>query len=170
VSRRQVAGAVVALGGLALASGLASGTDAADAAALGTALALCLAASLSYTGVTLIAQRRGIGSYALAWWQCMVGIVALGAGPLLHGLPAAGPAWAWLAGLGIVHTGLAYVLLYAGMARLASAQVALLQFVYPAAAVAVDALVYGRVLGAAQAVGVVLMGCGLYAARRAPAR
>jgi drug/metabolite transporter (DMT)-like permease len=165
VSRRQAAGALLALAGLALASGLAG--MATLRAATVVAIALCLGGSVSYAGVTLIAQRAGtVSSYALAWWQCAVGIVALGAWPLLHGLPPAGPAWAWLAGLGIVHTGLAYVLLYAGMARLASARVALLQFVYPATAVVVDAVVYGRTLSGMQLAGVLLMGGGLFFARR----
>ena len=54
--------------------------------------------------------------------------------PFLHGWPAPGPSWGWLAGLGAIHTGLAYVVLYAGMARLETSRIALLQFVYPAAA------------------------------------
>jgi drug/metabolite transporter (DMT)-like permease len=163
VSRRQVGGAFVSLAGLALASGLVSG---AAATAGAVAIGLCAAAAVSYTGVTLIAQRaRGVTSYALAWWQCVVGVVVLGAWPIVHGLPAVGPAWAWLAGLGIVHTGLAYVLLYAGMARLSTVRVALLQFVYPATAVIVDAVVYGRILGGVQLAGVAVMGCGLALAR-----
>ena len=32
-------------------------------------------------------------------------------------------------GLGVLHTGLAYVLMYAGMARLPTARIAVLQFV-----------------------------------------
>ena len=85
---------------------------------------------------------------------------AAGLVAVAHGWPAAGPAWGWLAGLGVVHTGLAYVVLYAGMARLPTARIAVLQFVYPAAAVLVDALVYGRTLSALQTAGVLLMGAG----------
>ena len=161
VTRGQVAGALLALAGLGLASGVTGGPVA------GAAVGLCLAASLSYAGVTLIAHRSPVvGSYALAWWQCAVGLVMLAAWPLRHGLPPAGAAWAWLAGLGIIHTGLAYVLLYGGMARLPTARVALLQFVYPATAVSIDWLVYGHAMSPLQLAGVALMGVGLLAARR----
>ena len=117
---------------------------------------------MSYAGVTLIAKlARGVSSFALAWWQCAVGTAALAAWPLLHGWPSWGTAWAWLAGLGVIHTGLAYVVLYAGMARLSTSRIALLQFVYPAAAVLIDWLVYGRTLSVLQVAGVALMAVAL---------
>lgn len=155
----------VALGGLVLASGVVgSAVGAGEDYLLG--LAMCIGASLSYTAVTLIAKEsRVLTSLALAWGQCVVGAVLLVAWPLQRGWPVAGPAWAWLAGLGLVHTGLAYVLLYGGMARLSSARIAVLQFVYPASAIALDALVYGRTLDALQWVGVGVMAAALLAAR-----
>ena len=115
-------------------------------------LLMCLGGSLSYAAVTLIAKwaKDSASSFALAWWQCAVGTVALAWWPVVHGWPAWGSSWAWLAGLGVIHTGLAYVVLYAGMARLSTSRIALLQFVYPAAAVMVDWLVYGRALSAVQ--------------------
>jgi drug/metabolite transporter (DMT)-like permease len=91
--------------------------------------------------------------------------VALAAWPWLHGWPAAGASWAWLVGLGVIHTGLAYVVLYAGMARLSTGRIALLQFVYPASAVGVDWLVYGRALSPVQLGGVALMALALLAVR-----
>ena len=84
----------------------------------------------------------------------------------MRGLPPAGAPWAWLAGLGILHTGLAYVLLYAGMARLGTGRIAVLQFVYPATAVLVDWLVYGRALSPLQMTGVGLIGAALWTLRR----
>jgi drug/metabolite transporter (DMT)-like permease len=169
VSRRQVAATLVALAGLALASGLL------DGATLGThdwayviGLLMCLGASLSYAGVTLIAKlaQAGVSSYALAWWQCALGTVALAWWPWLHGWPAAASSWAWLAGLGLIHTGLAYVVLYAGMARLPTGRIALLQFVYPAMAVVMDWVIYARALTAVQGIGVALMAMALLAVRQ----
>ena len=52
------------------------------------------------------------------------------------------------------------------MARLPAGRIALLQFVYPAAAVLVDRVVYGRSLSVLQAAGVALMGAALWALRR----
>jgi drug/metabolite transporter (DMT)-like permease len=169
VSKRQAAAAAAALAGLALATGLLEQT--ASAAAWGPGywlgLAMCLGGSFSYACVTLIAKSApAIGSFALAWWQCLVGMLLLAWWPLMHGWPEAGAAWAWLAGLGVLHTGLAYVVLYAGMAHLPTGRIALLQFVYPGAAVLVDWLVYGRALSPLQLAGVVVMGLALAAARR----
>ena len=168
VSRRQGASVLLALLGLALASGLLDG-EAAGRGLSGSyawGVLMCLGGSLSYAGVTLIAKlARGVGSFALAWWQCAVGTLALAAWPLVHGWPAAGTTWAWLAGLGVIHTGLAYVVLYAGMARLSASRIALLQFVYPAAAVAIDWLVYGRALSVMQVTGVGLMTAALVGMR-----
>lgn len=169
VSKLQAGGALVALLGLALATGL---LDGAASGAVHTqsylwGLAMCLGGSLSYAGVTLIARMaRSVSSFALAWWQCMVGVLLLAWWPLLHGWPAVGPAWAWLAGLGVIHTGLAYVVLYAGMARLPTSHIAVLQFVYPAAAVLMDWAVYGRALSLTQITGVALMGLALWTVRR----
>ncbi len=169
VSRRQVGAAGVALLGLALATGLLDGPAAGAVGSPGylLGLALCLGGSFSYACVTLIAKSvPAVSSLALAWWQCLVGTVALAWWPLWQGWPAAGPAWAWLAGLGAIHTGLAYVLLYGGMARLPAGRIAVLQFVYPAAALVMDGWVYGRVPGALQATGMGLMGLALFSVRR----
>jgi len=174
VTRRQLGAALLALAGLTLATGLVNGASGASAgSAMGRAYAIgllmCLGGSLSYAAVTLIAKRAkddGASSFALAWWQCALGSAALVWWPAVHGWPPWGPAWAWLAGLGVIHTGLAYVVLYAGMARLTTSRIALLQFVYPAAAVVVDWLAYGRALSAVQLVGVGLMAVALLGVRQ----
>lgn len=171
VSPRQLSAVLVALLGLALASGVVdAGTTAIDRRHL-LGLLLCLVGSLSYAVVTLLAKAaQGAGSYAFTTWQCGVGAVLLAWWPVLNGWPALGPAWAWLVGLGVLHTGLAYVLLYAGMARLPTSRIAVLQFVYPAAAVLVDLLVYGRTLSPAQTFGVLMMGLALWSANRPAAQ
>ena len=121
-------------------------------------IGLALLNSVGYAALTLIANRaRGLSPLALAWWQCAVGAVVLVWWPFVHGWPPAGPAWAWLAGLGAIHTGLAYVVLYAGVARLTAGRVAVLQFVYPACAVGVEWAVYGRALTPSQLAGVLMM-------------
>lgn len=171
LSPRQAVAVLVALLGLALASGVFDEGPAAIDRAYLIGLLLCLTGSLTYAVVTLLAKAaQGIGSYAFATWQCGVGAVLLAWWPWLNGWPPVGPAWGWLVGLGVLHTGLAYVLLYAGMARLPTARIAVLQFVYPGAAVLVDLLVYGRTLSPLQTAGVLLMGLALWSANRPAAQ
>lgn len=170
VTRGQWVATGVALAGLVLASGVAD-HDAAwwgERSGYALGLALSLAGSLFYAGASLIGKSESgrAGPFALSAGQCAVGSLALAAWPLTHGLPAWGPAWAWLSGLGVLHTGLAYVVLYAGMARLATGRIAVLQFVYPATAVLVDWAAYGRTLSPLQMAGVALIGVALWTLRR----
>ncbi|KZK27428.1 transporter [Delftia sp. GW456-R20] len=158
VAPRQVAAVLAALLGLVLTTGLLGG----DAAAWGpdhvSGLLMCLAGSLCYAAVTILAKtEKVVTPFALAWWQCAVGTVLLLWVPLVHGWPQAPSSWAWLAGLGVLHTGLAYAILFAGMARLTLGRIALLQYVYPLTAIVLDWAVYGRALGFVQLAGVGLM-------------
>ncbi|KAF1022426.1 MAG: hypothetical protein GAK30_01210 [Paracidovorax wautersii] len=155
-SGRRAGAIVLALAGLGLAAG---GWDAGDwTPAYLVGIVMALGGAFSYAGVTLIAnQVRSVTPMALAWWQCAVGAVLLAWWPWLHGAPPAGAAWLWLAGLGVIHTGWAYVVLYAGVARLAPGRVALLQFVYPISAIVFEWLLLGRSLSASQWLGVAAM-------------
>lgn len=158
VAPRQVAAMLAALLGLVLTTGLLGG----DVAAWGpdhvSGLLMCLAGSLCYAAVTILAKtEKVVTPFALAWWQCAVGTVLLLWVPLVHGWPQAPSSWAWLAGLGVLHTGLAYAILFAGMARLTLGRIAVLQYVYPLTAIVLDWAVYGRALDAVQLAGVGLM-------------
>ncbi len=167
ITRVQGVAALAALVGLGFASGWVDGAfgGAGWSSRYLWGIALALLNSVGYAALTLIAHRaRGVSPLALAWWQCAVGAVVLLGWPLSEGWPAWGATWGWLIGLGAVHTGLAYVVLYAGVARLGAGRVAVLQFVYPASAVAVEWLVYGRALSASQLLGVVVMLAALMAA------
>lgn len=102
----------------------------------------------------------------LVWWQCAIGTLLLSWWPIQHGLPTIPAAWAWLIALGVLNTGLAYTLLYAGISRLPSGRIALLQFIYPLTAVIVDGVVYDRVLDHLQLFGFGLMVVALFVAVR----
>ena len=171
VSPTQWLATLAALGGLVLTTGLLDGTAAAAAnSSSGGYMAgvlMCLGGSLCYAGVTLLANtQKAISPFAMSLWQCLVGAVVLVWAPFVLGWPQQGAAWAWLLGLGVVHTGLAYVVLFAGMARLALGRIAVLQFVYPLTAVLVDWVVYGRTLSPVQLGGVALMAAALWTIRR----
>ena len=129
VSPTQWLATLAALGGLVLTTGLLDGT----------------------AGVAA-ASSTGGGSYVAGVLMCLGGvfhpvvvvavrIVLAGVGPTAL-WPQQGAAWGWLLGLGVLHTGLAYVVLFAGMSRLGLGRIAVLQFVYPLTAVLVDWVVY----------------------------
>lgn len=172
ISPIQWLATVAALAGLVLTTGLLDGAAAAAAAGNSSqgylaGVLMCLGGSLCYAGVTLLANtQKAISPYAMALWQCLVGAVALSWAPWALGWPPLGAAWGWLLGLGVLHTGLAYVVLFAGMARLGLGRIAVLQFVYPLTAVLVDWAVYGRTLSPVQLAGVGLMAAALWTLRR----
>ncbi len=119
-----------------------------------------LVAACVYAWVTLLSRAvRGVPPAALALVQCAVGVPLLGLPAIpVGGVGALAPAqWAWLVGLGLVHTGLVYALTYDALPRLRTGAIAALLFVYPATAVAVDHLVYGTPVGPAQLAGLVLI-------------
>lgn len=167
LSRQHLLAAITALIGLGLACGLAGLRSEGLPDGFLSGVLMCIGGSLAYAGLPIIAKSQpGISSFALAWWQCAVGVVLTTWWPLLHGWPATAASWAWLAGLGSLHTGLAYALLYSGMSRVSTSRFAVLQFVYPVTAIVVDWLVYHHALDGWQLAGIGLMGLALWSLRR----
>ena len=164
IPRQRVAAVLLALLGLVLATGvlapLWSGAAGAQPAGYWLGVGLCLLGALCTAAVTLLAQHvqrhQPVAAPALAWWQCLLGSVLLWAWPVQHGWPEGG-SWLWLASLGLVHTALAYTLIYVGMARLPTSRVALLQYLYPAVALAADWLLLGQRLHGVQLAGLALI-------------
>ncbi|PHX38715.1 multidrug DMT transporter permease [Pseudomonas sp. NZIPFR-PS2] len=79
--------------------------------------------------------------------------LALGAA-FLYAIAALINAWAALVTLGVVHTGLMYVLLYGAIQKLPTAITGALSFIYPIAAIFVDWIAFGHRLGWLQWLGV----------------
>lgn len=179
VGRHRFAAVGAAMVGLALATGvpehlrLTGAGTAAGASRPGywSGVAACLAGALCTAGVTLIARRlRATPPGVLAWWQCAVGTLALWLWPMERGWPVWGASWGWLAGLGLIHTGLAYTLMYVGMAGLNTGRIAVFQFVYPAVAIVIDWLFFHQRLDALQLAGIALMSVAIALAGREPRR
>lgn len=170
IGPRRLASVCVALLGLVLATGVAeriSGFDETGGGRDGYELgvACCLLGAFCTACVTLIAKRLvELPAGILAWWQCAVGVVVLWGGPVTGGGPVAGQSWLWLAGLGLIHTGLAYTLMYVGMTRLTTWRIALFQYVYPLVAIVVDWLYFGQRLNTVQIAGVILIGGAIWLA------
>ncbi|TFY87099.1 DMT family transporter [Pseudomonas nabeulensis] len=118
-------------------------------------IALALGAAFLYAIAALIIKRlKDVPPHLLALIQVATGAVLLA--PLVpwNSLSAAPHAWAALVTLGVVHTGLMYVLLYGAIQKLPTALTGALSFIYPIAAIFVDWIAFGHRLGWLQWVGV----------------
>ncbi|TAL97967.1 MAG: DMT family transporter [Paraburkholderia sp.] len=148
--------------GLVLASGVIASGNVQGHASYLIGIGEALAGSVLYASVTLIAKSLGdLRPHLLTLAQCLVGVVCL---PVIAAFVAplgsvhlSPQQWFWIIGMGVLHTGLSYVLIYGALPKLATPVIAVLLFVYPLTAIAVDALVYGRALSPLQLAGMALI-------------
>jgi drug/metabolite transporter (DMT)-like permease len=120
---------------------------------------LALVASLFYAATTLTTRAvKGVKPEVVSAVHCLVGCIAflpfLNIG-MLQGVDAV--TWGWLIGLGVIHTGVVYVLLYSAYPKVPTTVIAAASFLNPAAALLSDFLVFNRSITAMQAVGLVLI-------------
>ncbi|OLY76787.1 multidrug DMT transporter permease [Pseudomonas sp. ATCC PTA-122608] len=118
-------------------------------------VALALGAAFLYAIAALIIKRlKEVPPHLMALIQVTTGALLLA--PLMqwHSLSASIDAWAALLTLGVVHTGLMYVLLYGAIQKLPTAITGALSFIYPIAAIFVDWIAFGHRLGWMQWLGV----------------
>jgi drug/metabolite transporter (DMT)-like permease len=139
----------------------------------GLGLAMALAAAALWAVAALITKRlAGVPAPLIALIQVLVGVLMLG--PFIGGaaVPTSSMGWLPLVVLGVVHTGLMYALMYAGVQRLPTPLQGALSFLYPVVAIGVDWLALGHALAPAQWVGaaaILLAAAGmLRASRQAP--
>jgi len=128
-------------------------------------IALALGAAFLYAIAALIIKRlKDVPPHLMALIQVSTGALLLAPMVPWDSLPATTNAWAALVTLGVVHTGLMYVLLYGAIQKLPTALTGALSFIYPIAAIFVDWIAFGHRLGWLQWLGVVailLAGAGL---------
>lgn len=156
VSLDQLLWMLGAFVGVALASGLVVAHGHADAKwALG--IALTLGAALLYAVATILAKGLGQQRAEITvLCQTLVGVVLLAPfADIGHPIPPA--SWGWLAGIGVLHTGIAYVLMNSAFPRLTTPVIGILTFIYPVVAIVIDWALYGHPLGPAQAAGMALI-------------
>ncbi|MDH0650004.1 DMT family transporter [Pseudomonas sp. GD03858] len=121
-------------------------------------IALALGAAFLYAVAALIIKRlTGTPPHLIALVQVSTGVLLLAPWVNAGALPGALPALGSLVTLGIVHTGLMYVLLYSAIQRLPTALTGALSFIYPIAAILVDWLAFGHRLAPLQWLGVALI-------------
>jgi drug/metabolite transporter (DMT)-like permease len=146
--------------GLVLVAGIDAGSFTGAGGYL-TGLVQALAAAFLYAVASVIVKRlKGLPPHLIALVQAI-----LGAGMLLpladfSSLPAGAAGWGCLVTLGVVHTCIMYIFLYAALQKLPTPVIAVLSFTYPAVAILVDYLAYGRDLSLNQwsGIGLILIG------------
>ncbi|HEV2540578.1 MAG TPA: DMT family transporter [Frateuria sp.] len=109
-------------------------------------------------GVSLLMSRQ-LGRerpFALVMIQCWVGVAMLAGFSSSHVFHM-GTHWAWLLGLGVIHSGIVYVLFYSTYPRLPVVTIAVVSFIYPLVALLLDYLLYGHRLVAVQMMGILLI-------------
>jgi drug/metabolite transporter (DMT)-like permease len=123
-----------------------------------TGLLQSLGAAFLYAVASVIVkQLKGIPPHLIALVQAALGTLMLLPLADFSALPAQQAQWGYLAALGVVHTGIMYILLYAALQKLPTPVIAVLSFTYPAGAILVDYLAYGRELSLGQWSGILLI-------------
>lgn len=117
---------------------------------------LALSAAFAYAVAAIITKKlKGVPPHLIALIQVSIGILMLAPFATLTDLPTGAGTWMILGTVGIVHTGLMYILLYGAIQKLPTNLTGALSFIYPVVAILVDLLAFGYRPQALQIVGVV---------------
>lgn len=122
-------------------------------------VSLALVASLFYAATTLTTRAvKSVKPSVLSAIHCLIGIVIFAPFVDLAALQGGGSGmWGWLVGLGVIHTGIVYILLYSSYPKLPITIIAAGSFLNPVAALLSDFFVFGRSISAMQGVGLILI-------------
>jgi len=125
---------------------------------------LALVASLFYAATTLTTRAvKSVKPSVLSAIHCLIGVVVFAPFVDLAALQTGGNdfggwgMWSWLAGLGVIHTGIVYILLYSSYPKLPITVIAAGSFLNPVAALLSDFFVFGRSITLMQGAGLVLI-------------
>lgn len=160
----KLAGVVLGLGGVAVMIGLDT------LAGLGHQILpqmAVLGAAISYAFASVFGRRfRAMGVDPVVTAAGMVtasSAVLLPVALVVDGWPGGAPGQAWLAvgALGVVCTGLAYVLYFRVLARAGATNISLVTFLVPVSAILLGWLFLNEALGAAHVIGMGLIAAGL---------
>ncbi len=121
-------------------------------------VAYAVGAAAMYAVSSIITKRlKGTPPHLLALIQVSLGVLLLAPFVRFDALPANGAQWLDLVVLGVVHTGLMYVLLYGAIQKLPTSLTGALSFIYPVVAIIVDCVAFGQTLAWIQVLGAALI-------------
>lgn len=110
-------------------------------------IALAIGAAFFYAIAALLTKLlRGTPPHLIALIQVITGTLMLAPMALAAPAPSGGEQWSILIAVGVIHTGIMYVLLYGAIQRLPTHMTGALSFIYPIAAIVVDRLAFGHAL------------------------
>ncbi|WP_439501736.1 DMT family transporter [Aminobacter ciceronei] len=129
-----------------------------DAGAVGTdylsGILLALGAAFFYAIAAIITKKlKGVPPHLIALIQVTVGILMLAPFANSAALPVGAKTWTLLVAVGVVHTGVMYILLYGAIQKLPTNLVGALSFIYPVVAILADFLAFGHRLQPLQLLG-----------------
>ena len=123
-----------------------------------TGIAYAVGAAAMYAISSIITKRlKGTPPHLIALIQVLLGVVMLAPFVRFDALPVTGMQWLELIVLGVVNTGLMYVLLYGAIQKLPTTMTGALSFIYPVVAIVVDRIAFGQTLAWIQVLGAVLI-------------
>jgi drug/metabolite transporter (DMT)-like permease len=121
-------------------------------------VALAAGAALLWAVSSIVTKYlKGTPPHLIALITTATGVVMLAPFVRFDALPDSGAHWLQLATLGIVNTGLMYVLLYGAIQKLPTAMTGALSFIYPVVAIVVDRVAFGQRLAWLQVLGAAMI-------------
>lgn len=117
-------------------------------------IGLSLGAAFLYGIASIVAKRlKGTPPHLIALIQVCVGIVLMAPLADFSVMPNGVGQWGSIVTIGVVHTGLMYILLYSAIQKLPTHLTGSLSFIYPIAAILVDYFAFGHQLQPIQFLG-----------------
>ncbi len=117
-------------------------------------IAMALGAAFFWAVASVIAKRlTGTPPHLIALVQVCVGVLMLAPFANFGALPHDSRTWVLLVTVGVVHTGLMYILLYGAVQKLPTYLQGALSFIYPVVAIGVDYVAFGHRLQPVQWLG-----------------
>jgi len=156
MTRDQFVWLSVAFAGLILASGIKVSEGAADETWI-LGVGITIFGALCYAGTAVVGKKLNTQRPEItALCQNAVGILIFA--PFVQLSQVIAPAsWGWLLGIGVIHSGLAWVIIYSAYPKVSIPLIAILSFVYPLVAISIDWAIYGHHLGLAQGSGMIVI-------------
>lgn len=115
---------------------------------------LALGAAFFYAIAAIITKKlKGVPPHLIALIQVTVGMLMLAPFANFAALPSDARTWALLVAVGVIHTGVMYILLYGAIQKLPTNLVGSLSFIYPVVAILTDFLAFGHRLQPLQLLG-----------------